>query len=208
MQGHNARFLADTVTYLGPHAIECYNIKTAAMKAAINQAGGNGDAVACNLTLEFDLVPQPGNYVSLVILGPVGSYGRTWRWGRPIVGAWMPYLGQTAQPNVDHIGRINLTLVPAHVNYVFSAGLGGCNFVVQQQGPSKFLYHEPTAQEWGGHNPGYAGVNLLRAGPAYDDGANAVGGFGLAQRHMGGWRLLFQLIKGTTVQAVTQHPVP
>jgi hypothetical protein len=208
MDGHNATFLSNPLQYLQRNAIECYNIKASALKTAINSAGGNGDSATCGLTLEFDLVPQPGKYVSLVILGPVGSYGRTKRRGRPIVGAWMPYLGQISQPDVNKIGHINLTTVPGTVNYVFSAGLGGCNFVVRQEGGNKVLYHEPTAAEWGTQTPAYGGANLLKAGPAYNDATGAVGGFGMAERHNGGWRLLFQLVKGTTVQQVTQHAVP
>jgi hypothetical protein len=208
MNGNNTSFLTNPVNYLGQHAIECYNIKPAAMKTAINNAGGNGDANSCNLTLEFDLVPQPGKYVSLVILGVVGTYAGTKRKGQPIVAAWMPYMGQTKDPKENQIGRINLTTVPANVKFVFSAGLGGCNFVAQQEGVNKVLYHEPTAASWNGQQPAYNGNNILRAGPAYDDAAGIVGGFGMAMRVPTGWDLVFQLVNGTTVQQVTQHHVP
>jgi hypothetical protein len=119
----------------------------------------------------------------------------------------MPYLGQHSKPDADKIGRIDLTTVPTTVNYVFSAGLGGCNFVVCQEGPRKFLYHEPTASSWGDTQPAYSGARLLKAGPAYDDERMRSGGFGMAMRVGAGWKLLFQLLQGVSVIEVTEHDV-
>jgi hypothetical protein len=198
--------LQNPKVYLQTHAVECYNIKAAALGTALTSVGESIDNDTCGTILEFDLVPQPGKYVSLVILGAVGSYKKTWRWGQPIVAAWMPYLGQIATPNVNKIGRINLTTVPAHVNYVFTAGLGGCNFVARQDGANTMLYHEPTAAEWTG-NPAYGGAHLLKVGPAYNDDRNEIGGFGMAMRSPGGWKLLFQLLNGVNIVQVTEHDV-
>jgi hypothetical protein len=208
MNGHNARFISNPEVYLGTIAVECYNIKTASLTTALGGVGESATATTVASILEFDLVPQKGNYVSLVILGGVGAYGATKRKGRPIVGAWMPYLGQTSAPTEAKIGRINLTTVPAHVQYVFTAGLGGCNFVARQEGLYKVLYHEPTAASWGGADPAYSGTLLLKAGPAYDDSLNRIGGFGMAMRAHGGWTLLFQLVQGVSVVGVTRHAVP
>jgi len=208
MNGHNARFLNNPEVYLGTIAVECYNIKADALKTALGGVGESSTSTTVATILEFDLVPQKGNYVSLVILGKVGAYGATSRKGRPSVGAWMPYLGQISTPNESKIGRVNLTTVPAQVKFVFSAGLGGCNFVAQQEGLYKMLYHEPTAADWNGANPAYNGNLLLRAGPAYNETRNEIGGFGMAVRHNAGWRLLFQLLNGVSVVAVTHHDIP
>jgi hypothetical protein len=206
MNGNNKLFLQNPKVYLGTTAIECYNIKIGALTTALSSVGESVTSPTCDSILEFDLVPQPGKYVSLVILGAVGAYKKTKRWGQPIVGAWMPYLGQIDAPNVGKIGRIDLTTVPDHVKYVFTAGLGGCNFVACQDGGRTMLYHEPTASAWTG-NPAYSGTQLLKAGPTYNDGNNEVGGFGMAIRSGAGWKLLFQLVKGVTVVSVTEHDV-
>jgi len=205
MNGHNARFIANPKVYLGTTAVECYNIKAAALKTALTAVGGSADNATCDTVLEFDLQPQKGGYVSLVILGKVGTYGKTWRHGRPIVGSWMPYLGQIGSPNASKIGRIDLTSVPDNVNYVFTAGLGGCNFVVCQDGGHKMVYHEPTAAEWGGTDPAYGGARLQKVGPAYNDATMTVGGFGMLMRSGAGWKILFQLLKGVTVVEVTEY---
>ncbi|HEY3629201.1 MAG TPA: hypothetical protein VGL00_23125 [Terracidiphilus sp.] len=208
MHKNNARFLQNPEAYLRSTAIECYNIKADALKTAMTKVGESSTSTTVNSILEFDLVPQTGNYVSLVILGAIGAYAATKRKGQPIVAAWMPYLGQISNPDESKIGRINLTTVPAQVKFVFSAGLGGCNFVAQQDGVSKILYHEPTAAAWQGANPNYNGRLLIKAGPAYRDDHNEVGGFGMAMRHGGGWRLLFQLVNGVTVVDVTHFDIP
>lgn len=208
MNGNNARFLKNPEAYLGSTAIECYNIKTGDLTTALNKVGESSTTTTVGTILEFDLVPQAGKYVSLLILGAVGAYAATKRKGQPIVAAWMPYLGQIKNPDESKIGRINLTTVPGHVNFVFSAGLGGCNFVARQEGPSKVLYHEPTAAEWNGVDPHYNGNLLIKAGPAYNDSRMEIGGFGMAMRYGGGWRLLFQLVKGVSVVAVTHFDIP
>ncbi len=205
MHGHNALFLANPINYLNQNAIECYNTTGGAMNTAITGAGGIAGAQTCNVTMEFDLVPQPGNYVSLRILGAVGAYAATRRYGRPIVARWMPYLGQKALPEEPKIGYIDLNTVPVNVNYVFTAGLGGCNFVVRDIGAIRRVYHEPTAAEWGVAVPAYPGLQVLTAGPAYT--ALALGGFSMIRRRPGGWQMVFQLIQGVNVVAVTTHNI-
>ena len=203
MNGNNKLFLQNPKVYLDTHAVECYNIKAGALESALKSAGESKDSVTCGTILEFDLVPQPGNYVSLIIVGGVGSY-KSREVGEPvIVGSWMPYLNQIDDPDINQIGRIDLTGVPDHVHYVFTVGLGGCNFVACQDAGRKMLYHEPTNSSWKSQ-PAYPGVLIRKAGPAYDEGRDS--GFGMAMRDVAQWKLLFQLAEGVKIVDVTEYP--
>ena len=204
MNGHNDFFLQNPKSFLETRAVECYNVKAGALRTALMSVGESADNNTCGKILEFDLVPQPGNYLSLIILGGIGACKPLPKGEPTIVGAWMPYLSQINPQEVDKIGRIDLTNVPDHVNYVFTVGLGGCNFVVCEDQGRKMLYHEPTNSSWKSQ-PAYAGVQLLKAGPKYDEDRDS--GFGMAMRDVAQWKLLFQLVEVVKVVSVTEYPV-
>ncbi len=206
MKGNHARFKANHASFLRTTAIECYNIQESAMKAALRGANASDSAQTCAVAMEFDLVPQKQGHCSLQILGSPATHAKTGRRGSPILARWIPYLGQKKSNSSGGFGYINLTTMPQDVNYVFSAGLGGCNFVVVQDG-GKRVYHEPTAEAWSAM-PTYAGNVLLRAGPRYDDSTGTFGGFGLLTRESGSWKIYMQTIRGTTVTALDSWDVP
>ncbi len=115
--------------------------------------------------------------MDLKILGAVGTYGATTRTGRPIVGNYIPYLGQKdANPHSTHFGRVNLSNVTS--NFVFTFSFTGCNFVVTQENGDVYVYHEPTADCWTASvAQRYPGATIIhqKVGPTYDD--THVGGF-------------------------------
>jgi hypothetical protein len=183
MDGQNLQFITNPKAYLEKNAIVCYTGE-AAQKSDINRISGNTLAVTqeFNSTVEFDLVRNRIGYVDLKILGGTGTYGGTTRRGRPIVGNYIPYLGQKDNsPSSSNFGRINLSHVTA--NYVFTFTFTGCNFVVTRESGSVYVYHEPTAGVWTGTVASrYSGATILneRIGPAYDDRTNS--GFGCLVR--------------------------
>lgn len=208
MDGNNASFKSNASTYLGKsgNGIACYNVNMTELKQAVTRGGGNPDAANVgNLSMEFDIVPQKGGYKNLEILGPVGTYAGTSRKGSAIVANWIPYLGQKSSNDPAGFGYINLS--DATEDYIFSAGLSGCNFVVvQQTNGDKWVYHEPTASSWPSA-PAYGGTVLLRAGPTYSDTVH--GGYAMVVRNgTTGWKILVQSVAGVAVQGVTEHVIP
>ena len=185
MNGENLAFISHTRRYLEQKAIVCYGAtKGTAQKDDINRINGNTLGVTQEFapTVEFDLVRAPGGYVDLKILGAVGTYGATTRTGRPIVGNYIPYLGQKdANPHSTHFGRVNLSNVTS--NFVFTFSFTGCNFVVTRENGDVYVYHEPTADCWTASvAQRYPGATIIhqKVGPAYDD--THVGGFGCLAR--------------------------
>jgi hypothetical protein len=179
MDGLNTQFISNPKAILEKYAVVCY-LGEDAQKNDINRINNNTLGVSQEFAprVEFDLVRNKLGYVDLKILGGVGSYGGTTRKGRPIVGNYIPYLGQKDNsPSSANFGRINLSQVTA--NYVFTFTFTGCNFVVTREGGSVYVYHEPTAAVWtGGVGSRYTGATILheRIGPAYDPMTNS--GFG------------------------------
>lgn len=204
MKGHNAKFRANPKRYLRSNAIACYNMGTGQLKKDAEQFGVDVLSATCDLTLEFDLVPARG-YVDLKILGLVGQYSTTSRKGAPLVARWIPYLGQKKVADPDQFGKINLNTV--RTDLVFTVGFSGCQFTVVNYGGGKWVYHEPTAESWGGR-PNYAGNVVLQAPPAYDDDAGIIGGFGCLVRSGGTWKALVQTVKGIKVVQVDEYVIP
>ena len=184
MKGQNRAFINDPRGYLETHAIVCYGAtKSGAQKDDINRINKNNLGVTQEFSrnLEFDLVLAPAGYSDLKMLGPVGTYGFP-RFGRPIVGNYIPYLGQKdKKPSSDNFGRINLSRVTT--DYVFTFSFTGCNFVVTREHGDVYVYHEPTAAAWTNTvAQRYAGATIINGciGPAYSD--TVVGGFGCLVR--------------------------
>lgn len=159
MNGNNAAFRLNPVTYLGRKFIYSYNAgKTMDGKDSLsltitnkNLSGNFSDSKRkCRIPLEFDLVPV-GNYASIVdlkILGAQGAYAQTGRRGAPIVACWIPYIDVDAA-NPSKFGYIPANSVPQGVNYIFTVGLGGCTIVAVDRGPKGiYFYHEPTKSAW------------------------------------------------------------
>jgi hypothetical protein len=201
MNGHNASFLANPKTYLRKNAVESYNVSGGKLADDMRNAGGSSAANTCGHAMEFDLVPQKGGYVSLCILGRVGTYGQTSRKGRPLVGRWIPYLGQKKVPDPSKFGSINLDAV-AHT-YVFTVGFTGCKFVAVQKSDGIHLFHEPTAESWGETKPDYGGEVIMEAGPDYSLSPFA-GGLGVAVRQSSGWKMFVQTTQGVKVLKVEE----
>lgn len=207
MDGENLAFISDTRRYLERKAIVCYGAtKSNAQKVDINRINGNTLPVTQEFapTVEFDLVRSPGGYVDLKILGVVGTYAATARKGRPIVGNYIPYLGQKDHtPDSSQFGRINLSNV--QTNYVFTFSFTGCNFVVTRENGDVYVYHEPTAGVWTATvAQRYPGATIIHAcvGPQYD--ATHVGGFGCLARDKAvanRWHIYAQSPNGTKMTA-------
>ncbi len=205
MQGHNLRFLNSPEAYLRQTAVECYNVKSADYGPAIESCGTARASTTCDTTIELDFVPVPkATYVSLKILGPVGTYTGTGRKGRPVVGAWMPYTGQKSKGDPEAFGHIHADKVSGGCNFIFTVGLTGCNIVAVQKKNGLHFYHEPTQDSWGGF-PDYDGDVVCRVGPKYGDRIH--GGFGVIVRNGGGWDILMQSHAGTAVSDLTRYAV-
>ncbi len=180
MRGNNLDFLTDPIGYLQSHKVLCYLPNQGAkQRTDINTANGNTLGVRQEFApaVEWDFVPnKAGGYVSLDMLGVVGTYGGTRRFGRAVVANYIPYLGQKDNaPSSGDFGRINLSRVQA--DFVFTFTFTGCSFVATQEGGDVFMYHEPTAGIWTGPVQGrYGGGNVV-FGPMTTD-ADVIGGFG------------------------------
>jgi len=197
MQGNNLRFLNGPAAYMRQTAIECYNVKSADYGPAIESCGVERASTTCDRTIELDLVPVPkAAYVTLKILGSIGTYAGTRRKGRPIVGGWMPYTGQIGRGDPERFGHINADLVSEGCPYIFTVGLTGCNIVAVRKRTGLHFYHEPTQDSWGGM-PDYDGDFICRVGPKYGD--RIYGGYGLMMRNGPGWNILVQSHQGTAV---------
>ena len=182
MDGQNLLFINDPKAYLEKNALVCYT-RESDQKASINTINGNTLPVTQEFVpvAEFDLVKNRLGYVDLKILGGAGTYGGTRRRGRPIVGNYIPYLGQfDRSPRCENFGRINLSRVTA--KYVFTYTFTGCNFVVTRENGDVYVYHEPTAAAWTNSVADrYPGATILHAkiGPDY---TNALSGYGCLVR--------------------------
>ena len=197
MKNQNALFKADPVKYLKQNAIECYNIKVAALKTDLEFAGTNHNLPMCDVHLAFDLVPQPG-YVSLKIIGSRAKFVKSDE--GPIFGQWIPYLGQKSYREPYKFGRIQLDTVIE--DYVFTVGFNGCKLVAVQDTKGLMVYHEPTAEAWGFRHPDYGGRVVKEASPKYS--AKVAGGFGVITR-LGGnknWKVIVQSCQGARVTDV------
>jgi hypothetical protein len=186
MDGNNLRFRTNPRAFLETHTLVCFGAtKFASQTAAINRVNGNTLGVQQEFapTVEFDLVTVPAGYVDLVILGVIGSYSK-FRFGQPIVGNYIPYLGQKDRaPTSTNYGRINLTRVTT--NYVFTFSFTGCNFVVTRENGDVYVYHEPTSPASNNvpvatRYPNATAIINPGFGPLYDD--THVGGFGCMVR--------------------------
>ncbi len=170
--GENLAFITDPLRYLQTKTVLCYTATGAkAQKDDLDRIKGNDLGLRQEFPpdIEFDLVRNKGGWVDLKMLGVVGSYGKTGRHGRPILGNYIPYLGQKdKKPDSKEFGRINLSRVKT--DYVFTFTLSGCNFVVTREDGDVYVYHEPTSASWA-RGPDYHGATILNAriGPAYDD---------------------------------------
>ena len=182
MDGQNQAFLTNPETYLETHSKVCYGNKIADQKDDINRIEKNTLPVKQEFApaVEFDLVRNKLGYIDLKMLGAVGTYGKTWRHGRPIVGNYIPFLGMTKEEDSSKFGKINLSRVAT--DYVFTFSFTGCNFVVTKKGGDTWVYHEPTKDTWlGDRNARYADELVVATiGPAYDDLHS--GGFGCLVR--------------------------
>lgn len=193
MQGANLLFRSDPIAFLRANAVCCYNGE-AQQKSDINRIDGN----TLNVTQEFqpqvdfDLVSNPQGYYDLKLVGGQGAFRsssltRRLGYGDPIVGNYIPYLGQKdKKPSNLQFGKINLSRV--QTNFVFTFTFTGCNFVVTTVGGETFVYHEPTSEAWGSAPAAsrYPGETIVATiGPRYDD--THIGGYGCLAR-IGGKR--------------------
>lgn len=202
MKGNNLAFLTDPEGYLRHNAIECYNVGSAKLTEALTRCGVGPKAQGTAQTLELDLVPQKG-FVSLQILGMQGTYAKAKRRGRPLLGAWLSYLGQTSVPNPDKMGCVCADDVGADM--IFTVGLTGCTVVAVKDRGKLFFYHEPTALSWGKTQPDYPGTVVERAAPDYR--AEGAGGFAVIVRRGSGWRVIVQTCIGVAVRGVETYDV-
>lgn len=173
MKGNNAKFKADPVRFLENSGIVCPTMVRDSKVGAFQ--GIQGHAV-----MEFDLVPM-GRFVELTVLGAVGSYARTWRFGSPIVGHFLHWNGQTASAGPSSFGSIDLSSCTA--DYIFTAPFTGCHFVVARHSGLLRVYHEPTQD---GVQVDYGGGFVTRVGPDYS-ADEPISGNGVIVRRPGGW---------------------
>ncbi|MBN8891802.1 MAG: hypothetical protein J0H91_16055 [Rhodospirillales bacterium] len=206
MNGHNLRFRSNPKSYLGQYALVCYTGE-GAQKSDINRIDGNTLMVQQEFapSVDFDLVSNKLGYVDVKIMGGTGTYGGTGRYGAPIVGNYIPYLGQkdrASDATAANFGRINLSRVTT--DYVFTFTFTGCNFVVTREGGDVYVYHEPTAATWTTSvAQRYPGATILadKIGPAYDGTHN--GGYGCLVRDKitaGRWWAYIQTPTGTKMK--------
>lgn len=186
MQGANQMFRSDPRAFLEANTIVCYQNETP-QKNDINRINGNTLAVTQTFApaVDFDLQRHARGYYDLTIVGAAGAFrtssiSRRLGYGHPIVGNYIPYLGQKTKPNCSNFGKINLSRVTS--DYVFTFTFTGCNFVVTQASGEYWVYHEPTADEWTGtRSTWYNGEKVVLVfGPAYD--ARHVNGYGCLVR--------------------------
>jgi len=189
MNGNNLAFRSDPKSFLKSHFVMCYTHLTQ-QKNDINRMDGNTLPVTQSFgqTVEFDLVSNPMGYVDLKLLGTHGSFKKSsitrgLGYGDPVVGNYIPYLGQidgVEAPVGGKFGKINLSRVPT--NYVFTLSFSGCNFVITKKNGETFVYHEPTDTMWTAALANrYPGEQVVKSvGPAYDD--DHLNGFGCLVR--------------------------
>lgn len=192
MNGKNAKFKADPVSFLKTTGIVC-------SKMVRNSNVEGFRDIHAHDVVEFDLVPN-GRFVELTILGPVGTYAGTKRKGSPIVGHFIHWNGQTASSGSGSFGSLDLSSCTA--DYIFTAPFTGCRFVVTNNNGALTAYHEPTEED----NPAaYAHPVVATLGPDYDAG-DGVSGNGVIIRRPGGWRAIVSTMvfgaKSATVQTV------
>lgn len=169
MKFHNARFLANPSDYLRVVAIECYPVKMSELTNDLRETRYTATSREVHVPLEFDFVPASKSalFAKLKILGPLGTYSRTRRVGRPVVAAWLPYLGQSSC-DPSKFGRICPADVVGNWQYIFTVNLTGCTVVAVREKDKFYFYHEPTQDEWESR-PEYDGEVIARASPKYSD---------------------------------------
>jgi hypothetical protein len=197
MQGANQMFRSDPRGFLESNMVVCYQNETP-QKNDINRILGNTLAVTQTFapTVDFDLRLHARGYYDLVMVGAAGAFrtssiSRRLGYGQPIVGNYIPYLGQKTRPNCSNFGKINLSRVTS--NYIFTFTFTGCNFVVTQAGGEYWVYHEPTADEWkGSRSTWYNGEKVVLVfGPSYDD--SHINGYGcLVRKDAATWNIYAQ----------------
>lgn len=185
MDGANQLFRSNPRAFLQQNQLVCYT-QLSQQKTDINRINGNTLNVTQQFqpVVEFDLQRHPMGYYNVALVGGTGSFAtssltRRLGYGSPIVGNYIPYLGQKdKKPKSKHFGRINLSQV--QTNFVFTFTFTGCNFVVTQNrhDGDVYVYHEPTADSWTtsiqDRYPDDVVVGTV--GPRYDD--NHVNGYG------------------------------
>ena len=205
MDGQNLAFTSNPRRHLETNALVCYGNKGAAQKADINRLNGNTLPVTQEFPadVEFDFVRNRGGYIDVTMLGVVGAYRASGRRGRPILGNYIPYLGQqNRNPSKDNFGRINLSRVTT--NYVVTFSFTGCNFVVTREGGDAYVYHQPLSEAVTRANP-FNGITIINAGigPDYTQ-ADVVGGYGCLVRDIavaGRWIVYIQTPIGVKMTA-------
>jgi hypothetical protein len=197
MQGANQMFRSDPRSFLESNMIVCYQGETP-QKNDVNRILGNTLAVGQTFspTVDFDLQLHSLGYYDLALVGGQGSFrtssiSRRLGYGDPIVGNYIPYLGQKTKPAASKFGKINLSR--AQTNFIFTFTFTGCNFVVTKANGEYWVYHEPTSDEWiGSRSSWYNGEQVVLVfGPQYDD--THVNGYGcLVRRDATSWNIYAQ----------------
>lgn len=177
MQGANQLFRSNPAAFLTNNPVVCFTGE-GAQRNDINRINGNTLPVTQTFApaVDFDLQRHAQGYYNLVMVGGPGSFAssslsRRLGYGAPIIGNYIPYLGQKDNnPNKLHFGKINLSQVTT--NYVFTFTFTGCQLVVTTAGGDTYVYHEPTAAAWNGipiasRYPGEVVAGSI--GPRYDD---------------------------------------
>lgn len=196
MKGNNALFRSDPERFLKSKGILC-------SKMSRNSQVGDFANINGFDCVEFDLVPKGGSFVELTVLGAIGTYGKTKRKGKPIVGHFLHWNGQTYKQGPATFGKLDLSACTA--DYVFTAPFTGCRFVVtrSESGGNLKVYHEPT--EDGVCN--YPDPVILEAGPTYEDN-KAISGNGVLWRRGGGWKVIVSTMEMGHSPTVLSYDIP